>query len=78
MCVNCGDRAAGGGRWQGGDTFLVYHSGRNQLRRGSTRPGVRRFISDLDKPAFAAIQGKGTKASKFPIESVSEQLVREQ
>jgi hypothetical protein len=39
---------------------------------------VRWFISDLDKPAFAAIQGKGTKASKFPIESVSKQLVREQ
>ena len=46
--------------------------------RGSTRPGVRGFISDLDKPAFAAIQGKGTKSSKFPIESVSKQLAREQ
>jgi hypothetical protein len=39
---------------------------------------VRGFISDLDKPAFAAIQGKGTGAAQFPIESVSKQLAREQ
>jgi hypothetical protein len=39
---------------------------------------MRGFNSDLDKPAFAAIQGKGTEAAQFPAESVSKQLAREQ
>jgi hypothetical protein len=39
---------------------------------------LRRFKADLDKPAFAAILGKGTGACKFPIESVSKKLAREQ
>ena len=39
--------------------------------RGGPRPGVRGFKSDLDKPAFAAIQGKDTGADRVGVQSNS-------
>ena len=60
------------------DTFFTTLKGKTSLRGGVHTPGRARVQVGVHELRSPGIRGKGTGAAQFPIESVSEQLAREQ